>query len=133
MSRKSNDDHCDRPRGNQGEAGRPGLRARFRGTARSIDEPEDHDPSAEAAFQNARLTGEVAEIAVKEYEEGIYPQDLQTIQGEIKTAEAEIKNTEVRLERIRTARRKLNDMVCTQGSSRGFLRHHGGTGPRRPD
>ena len=68
--------------------------------------------SAEAAFQNARLTREVAEIAVKEYEDGIYPQDLQTIQGEIKTAEAEIKNTEVRLERIRTARRKLNDWLA---------------------
>ena len=45
---------------------------------------------AEASFQNARLTREVAEIAVKEYEEGIYLQDKATIQGEIKLAESDL-------------------------------------------
>jgi hypothetical protein len=38
--------------------------------------------AAEANFQNARLTREVAEIAVTEYSEGIYKQDVQTIRGE---------------------------------------------------
>ncbi len=70
--------------------------------------------SAEAAFENAKLTREVAEIAVVEYEEGVYPQDVQTIQGEIKMAEAELKNTEVRLERTRRARQKLNDVLASK-------------------
>src|SRR5207247_815264 len=38
---------------------------------------------AEAVFQNAKLTREVAEIGVVEYEQGIYVQDKATIQGEI--------------------------------------------------
>ncbi len=70
--------------------------------------------SAEAAFQNARLTREVAEIAVVEYKEGIYPSDVQMIQGEIKMAEAEFKNTEARLERSRRARQKLNDVLASK-------------------
>ena len=45
---------------------------------------------AEASFQNAKLTREVAEIAVKEYEEGIYLQDKATLQGEIKLAESDL-------------------------------------------
>ncbi len=36
---------------------------------------------AEASFQNAKLTREVAEIAVKEYEEGIFLQDKATCRG----------------------------------------------------
>jgi RND family efflux transporter MFP subunit len=45
---------------------------------------------ADASYQNAKLTREVAEIAVKEYEEGIYLQDKATIQGEIKLAESDL-------------------------------------------
>jgi len=45
---------------------------------------------AEASFQNAKLTREVAEISVKEYEEGIYIQDKATIEGEIKLAESDL-------------------------------------------
>ncbi len=45
---------------------------------------------AEASYQNAKLTREVAEIAVKEYEEGIYLQDRATCQGEIKLAESDL-------------------------------------------
>jgi RNA polymerase sigma factor (sigma-70 family) len=45
---------------------------------------------AEAAYQNAKLTREVAEIAVREYEEGIYKQDKQTAETEIKLAESEL-------------------------------------------
>jgi multidrug resistance efflux pump len=46
--------------------------------------------TAKAAYQNARLTREVAEIAVVEYQEGIFVQDLEEIEGEIKVAEAEL-------------------------------------------
>ena len=63
------------------------------------------------AYNNAKNTLEVAEIAVKEYEEGIYPQDLQTVQGEIKRAELGLKKTEARLERTRRARQRLNEVI----------------------
>ena len=42
--------------------------------------------AALANCQNAKLTREVAEIAVKEYEEGIYPSERASIEGEIKLA-----------------------------------------------
>src|SRR5271166_266241 len=45
---------------------------------------------AEASFQNAKLTREVAEIAVKEYEEGIFLQDKATAEGEFKLAESDL-------------------------------------------
>jgi HlyD family secretion protein len=54
--------------------------------------------SAKANFQNAKLTREVAEIAVKEYVEGIYIQDLQTVDGEIKLAESDLARSEDRVD-----------------------------------
>jgi HlyD family secretion protein len=54
--------------------------------------------SAEAAYQNARLSREVAEIAVKEYTEGILNQDLKTIEGEISAAKADRQRTKDRVE-----------------------------------
>ncbi len=54
--------------------------------------------SAEANHENAKLTREVAEIAVVEYEEGIYKQDLSTVEGEIKLAESDLSRSEDRLD-----------------------------------
>ncbi len=54
--------------------------------------------SAKANFSNAKLTREVAEIAVIEYKEGIYVQDLATVEGEIKLAESDVTRSEDRLE-----------------------------------
>ncbi len=54
--------------------------------------------SAKANYQNAKLTREVAEIAVVEYKEGIYVQDLATVEGEIKLAESDLIRSEDRLE-----------------------------------
>jgi HlyD family secretion protein len=45
---------------------------------------------AEADHQNARLTHEVAEIAVREYVEGGYLHDKTTVMGEIKLAESDL-------------------------------------------
>jgi hypothetical protein len=42
--------------------------------------------SAEANYLNAKLTREIAEIAIREYTEGVYVQDLQTVEGEITLA-----------------------------------------------
>ena len=52
---------------------------------------------AEARYRNSRLTREVAEIAVSEYLEGIYAQDLKTAEGEIALAESDRKRAEERL------------------------------------
>jgi HlyD family secretion protein len=54
--------------------------------------------SAEANYINAKLTREVAEIAVKEYVEGVYKQDLQTVEGEEKLAESDLVRSEDRLD-----------------------------------
>jgi multidrug efflux pump subunit AcrA (membrane-fusion protein) len=53
---------------------------------------------AEAAYQNAKLTREVAEIAVIEYEQGVYKQNLETALGEIALARSGLKRSEDRLE-----------------------------------
>jgi len=73
--------------------------------------------SAEAAYQNAKLTLEVAEIAVKEYEEGIYLQDRATILGEIKLAETDKQKVEARLERTRRAGQKLTETLKRSGAT----------------
>ena len=46
--------------------------------------------SAKAVYQNAKLSRENAEIAVVEYEEGLYKMRLEEIAGDIKLAEAEL-------------------------------------------
>jgi multidrug resistance efflux pump len=53
---------------------------------------------AEAAYQQSKLTREVAEIAVTEYVEGVYKQEKETAQGEIALAKSELKRAEDRLE-----------------------------------
>ena len=54
--------------------------------------------SAAANYENAKLTREVAEIAVVEYEEGIFKQDYATVEGEIKLAESDLSRSEDRLD-----------------------------------
>ncbi|GAC1470529.1 MAG: hypothetical protein NVSMB9_15720 [Isosphaeraceae bacterium] len=53
---------------------------------------------ADAAYQNAKLTREVAQIAVTEYVEGIFKQDSQTFEGEIALAMSDMRRGEDRLE-----------------------------------
>ena len=53
---------------------------------------------ARALAEIARWTRELAEIAVAEFEQISYPRDLDTVQGEIKHAEAELKRAEDRLD-----------------------------------
>ena len=53
---------------------------------------------AEANYSNARLSREVAEIAVKEYTEGILQQDQQTILGELKLAVSDLSRSVDRVE-----------------------------------
>ena len=67
--------------------------------------------SAEAAYQNAKLTCEVAEVAVVQYVEGIYVQERQTVLGEVEAAQSGIKAAEEGLERARLARKRLDDLL----------------------
>jgi HlyD family secretion protein len=47
--------------------------------------------SATADYVNARLTREVAELAVVEYKDGVLKSDLATIEGEIALAESDLR------------------------------------------
>jgi RND family efflux transporter MFP subunit len=53
---------------------------------------------AEADLQQAEKTLQVAEIAVREYLEGTFPQDVQSAEGAIKLAEADLVRSQERLE-----------------------------------
>jgi len=53
---------------------------------------------AEGVYQIARLTREIAEIRVHEYEEVTFVQDLATVEGEIKLAKSDLTRARGRLE-----------------------------------
>src|SRR5262249_22582908 len=61
----------------------------------------------EAAYQNDKLAREVAEIAVVEYDQGIYPQDQKTLRDQIAAAQSAVQKAETRRERIRRARQRI--------------------------
>jgi len=65
---------------------------------------------ASAAYQNAKLSCEVAEIAVAEYVEGIFKQDLYTLKSEIAGADAARQKAEDRLERTQRARQRMSEV-----------------------
>ena len=60
--------------------------------------------TAEAAYINARLDREVAEIAVREYVEGDYVVQLADVEGDIKIAEAELALAELELKVEKSAK-----------------------------
>jgi HlyD family secretion protein len=51
---------------------------------------------AEAAVQHAQRTRDVAQSALTEYVEGLFPQELQTVSGEVSLAESELKRADGR-------------------------------------
>lgn len=50
-----------------------------------------------AAYEIARLNREIAEIAIEEYQQGTYRQDLATVEGEIALAQSDLTRCEDRL------------------------------------
>ena len=54
--------------------------------------------SASAIYENAKLTREIAEIAVVEYEQGIYKQYLATAMGELKLAESDLSKAQAAID-----------------------------------
>ena len=71
--------------------------------------------SAKANYQNAKLASEVAQLAVKEYTEGVLKQDLSAAKAEIASSRAAIQKAESRLERTRRAGQKLNGVLAGKG------------------
>ena len=65
---------------------------------------------ADAAHQNAKLSREISEIAVKEYEEGIYLQNLAAAEGEVRLAEADIKGSSNSIEEATTQLEKIKKL-----------------------
>ena len=108
--RGQHDHHYDPARGDQGQEGRSRLRARLGARfATRLTNQKIATQAAEAAYQNAKLAREIAQIAVKEYQEGAYPLDKATILGEIKLAESALQKARAELERTRRVRQRLND------------------------
>jgi multidrug efflux pump subunit AcrA (membrane-fusion protein) len=64
---------------------------------------------AAAAYRNAKLAREVAEIAVTEYEQGVYKQEQYALKSQIAGAEAAIEKAADRLERTRLARDAMKE------------------------
>jgi HlyD family secretion protein len=64
--------------------------------------------AAEAAYQQAKLTREVAEIALAEFIEAIAKQNVERVEGEIALAEDDLKRAEERHERSRSTTEKAN-------------------------
>ncbi len=66
---------------------------------------------AGAAYLNAKLSREVADIAVAEYVEGIFKQELYTLKSEIAGSEAAIQRAEDRLERTQRASQRMSEVA----------------------
>jgi RND family efflux transporter MFP subunit len=72
---------------------------------------------AAAAYEQSHLTREVAELAVTEYVEGIYKQELEKILGDIAAARSAIAKAEVQLARTRRASERLNHILAVKGET----------------
>jgi HlyD family secretion protein len=66
--------------------------------------------NAEATYENSKLVREVAELAVVEYEEAIYQNELMEVTGDIKIAEEELAVAEESLKHA-VANRKVTSLV----------------------
>jgi hypothetical protein len=66
--------------------------------------------SAKANFGNTTLTREVAEIAIVEYEEGIFKQDQATVMGEVALAKSELKRAEDSIDILKQRLAKVKEL-----------------------
>ncbi|HEV3121410.1 MAG TPA: efflux RND transporter periplasmic adaptor subunit, partial [Isosphaeraceae bacterium] len=71
---------------------------------------------AEAAYQNARLVREEAEIAIAEYAQGKGALKRMTLTAESVTARAAIPLAQARLERTKHARQRVKDALAAKGA-----------------
>lgn len=69
---------------------------------------------AEAVFRSVRLSRQTVELALAEYENGIYPQRLRGATGEIARAESAILAAENRLKRTQAAHDRVQELMKAQ-------------------
>jgi len=74
--------------------------------------------SAEANFENAKLARQVAELAVVEYVEGIFPAELTALKDAVAAAESTIEKANTRLERTRIARKQIQETLAKKASEK---------------
>ena len=70
--------------------------------------------AAKASYQNAKLSGEVAERALTEYSDGIFKQELNDLKSEIASTQSAIRRAESRRGRANRARQWLKDAVAAK-------------------
>lgn len=73
---------------------------------------------AESGAANARLAREVAEIAVREYVDGISPRELKAVTGRITEARTAIEKGVERVKRTRAARERLDRILAVQSRTK---------------
>jgi HlyD family secretion protein len=76
------------------------------------------EKSAEAIHENARIARQAAALAVTQYVEGLYKQELGTVKNAIIAAQSAIKKADARLDRTRLAGKRLQDVLAAKGSAR---------------
>jgi RND family efflux transporter MFP subunit len=74
--------------------------------------------SAEANYLNAKLAREVAEIAIREYKEGVYVQEKQTVEGDIKLAQSDLVRAEDDVDMTTRVRERVNGILTAKGRER---------------
>jgi hypothetical protein len=78
--------------------------------------------AAQAAYDNARLTREVAEIAVVEYKEGIFKQEWEAAQGEIALSKSDLERAKDELEWAKRIERKGYAFLITKSPQLAYER-----------
>ena len=73
--------------------------------------------TTEATYQNAVLAREVAELAIREYDEGILKRERTASDGAMTVARSAVQKAQARLDRTRSARKRLNDVLAAKGGS----------------
>jgi hypothetical protein len=72
---------------------------------------------AETNYRNAKLAREIAEIALTEYTEGIFVQDLATVEGEIRLAESGVKRSQDHVEEAKKRRDEIMRVANPKSAS----------------
>lgn len=83
-----------------------------------LTEQRNKAENARARYEYAKLAREVAEIAVKEYDDGIYPQEKASLQQEIQAAEAAIVRSQERVDRVKRLREDSARLLEERGGAK---------------
>jgi len=84
------------------------------GSRRMLTNQQIATQGADASYRYAKLLRETAEIALREYEEGIYPQDKAALQSAVELARRTLKGVIDRQARLRLGQGKLDALLREQ-------------------